>query len=411
MKILMIVEPDRTDWYHYLTTDTLNEYYLLWYESESDAPAEVRQDRFFKKIYCWDVFTTPKQLLKMVQPDRIVFFEIIDQRQIALLVAANKEGIKTFYLEHGAAGDKEAAIQRANEENYFSKTKKNYLINRIKTGFGKLLKSKIFYYSASLQLSSLDSTIKFIRLPFSMLFNTPNKALANCIFSERTPLRSIVFNRPNFEQFQVYTGIGEDKAVFTGVPIFDHYYAEQPDEGNHISYIEHPYLEAGILDWTKEHHETIAKSLYDFALKKRIKILIKLHPRADVALWHKYGFDSEFFEVEQKGDFTKELLGSKLILAYGSSLVNGFLCARKNVVLLGWHPEPMIFGADFSKTGLCHVSLDPGDLETKFDYWVKHNLSKGKESEYKEFLQRFNYPFDGKAGERVIRTITLDEIC
>jgi hypothetical protein len=81
------------------------------------------------------------------------------------------------------------------------------------------------------------------------------------------------------------------------------------------------------------------------------------------------------------------------------------------VVLLGWQPEPGIFGADFSKTGLCHISLHPTDLEAKFDYWSRHNLSKGKEFEYQKFLQRFNYPFDGKAGERVIRTIASNEIC
>jgi hypothetical protein len=410
MRILMIVEPDRMDWYHYLTTDTLNEYYLLWYESEPDIPVEVRHNSFFKRIYCWDDFTTPKQLLKKVQLDRIVFFEIIDQRQIALLVSANKMGIKTFYLEHGAAGNKEAAIQRANEENYFSKTKKSYLVNRIKTGFGRLIKSKIFYYSASLKLSSLASTIKFIRLPFSMLFNTPNKALAKCIFPERAPFRSIVFNKPNFEQFQVYTGITEDKAVFTGVPIFDHFYSKVTTEACHITYIEHPYLEAGILNWTPEHHKKIANVLYDFSVKRQIKILVKLHPRADISLWKSYGFESKFFQVVQAGDFTKEMLASKLILSYSSSLVNGFLCTQKNVVLLGWQPEPGIFGADFSKTGLCHISLHPTDLETKYDYWISHNLSKGKEFEYKKFLQRFNYPFDGKAGERVMRTITSDEI-
>lgn len=410
MKILMIVEPDREDWYNYLTPDTSNEYFLLWHENESDIPDEVRQNKFFKKIYSWSAFATPKQLLKKVQPDRIVFFEIIDQRQIALLVTANKAGIKTFYLEHGAAGNKEAAIQRANEKDFFSKTKKHYLFNRLKTGLGRLIKSKVFYYAASFQLSSLSSAIKYIRLPFAMLFDTPNKALTNCIFPERTPFRSIVFNKPNFEQFQVYTGISEDKAVFTGVPIFDHYYLETATEGCHITYIEHPYHEAGILNWTPEHHKKIAGVLYDFSVKKQIKIVVKLHPRADISLWRSYGFESEIFKIVQAGYFTKEMLASKLILAYSSSLVNGFLCAQKNIVLLGWHPEPGIFGADFSKTGLCHVSLHPADLETKFDYWVENNLSRGCETEYLKFLKEFNFPFDGKAGERVLEVITSDEI-
>lgn len=410
MKILAIVEPDRTDWYKYLTADTRNDYFLLWHETEADIPEELRLNKFFKRIYSWSNFSTPKQLLKKIAPDRIVFFEIIDQRQIALLVTANKSGVKTFYLEHGAAGNKEAAIQRAEEPDFFSKTKKHYLLNRLKTGLGRLIKSKIFYYSGSFNLSSFSSAIKYIRLPFSMLYNTPNKALANCIFPERTPFRSIVFNKPNFEQFQVYTGITEEKAVFTGVPIFDHFYSEAASESSHIVYIEHPYLEAGILNWTPEHHKKIAHILYDFGIKRRIKILVKLHPIADKSLWESYGFDSEYFEVVQAGDYTKEMLSGKLILAYSSSLVNGFLCAQKNIVLLGWHPQPGIFGADFSKTGLCHVSLSLDDLETKYEYWISHNLSRGKEMEYNMFLQEFNFPFDGRAGQRVLEAITSDEI-
>ena len=410
MRILMIVEPDRTDWYHYLAKDTQNEYYLLWYESESEITAEVRQNKFFKKIYSWEFFATPKQLLNKIQPDRIVFFEIIDQRQIALLVTANKAGIKTFYLEHGAAGNREAAIQRANEVGFFIKTKKDYLINRFKTGFGRLIKSKLFYYSACLKLSSWASTIKFIRLPFSMLFNTPNKALANCLFPERMPYRSIVFNKPNFEQFQVYTGITEEKAVFTGVPIFDNYFSKHYILGSHISYIDHPYLEEGVLNWTPEYHFKIAEQLFQFAKSRELKVLVKLHPRSDLSIWKSYGFDPAYLEVVQVGDFTKRLLQSKLILSYSSSLVNGFLSAKKNVVLLGWHPKPGIFGSDFSKTGLCHRSLSPDDLENKYDYWLEHNLAQDNENKYQEFLKEFNYPFDGQAGERVIEAIISDEV-
>ncbi len=86
-------------------------------------------------------------------------------------------------------------------------------------------------------------------------------------------------------------------------------------------------------------------------------------------------------------------------------MVNGFLSAQKNVVLLGWHPEPGIFGADFSQTGLCHLSLYPNELGTKFDYWVSHNLCKDNEVQYLNFLKEFNYPFDGQAGQRVLQAI------
>lgn len=410
MRILIIVEPERVDWYSYLKVDTSNEYFLLWYEDLSDIPDWVKQEPFFKKVYSWSAFTFPGQLLKKIKPDRIIFFEIIDQRQIALLVTANKKSVKTFYLEHGAAGNKETAIKRANEKNFFLKSKAAYLMERFNGAFGRMIKSKVFYYSSMFNLESFDSWIKYCRLPFSMLFDTPNKALANCLFPERTPFRAIVFNRPNFEQFQVYTGITENQAIFNGVPIFDSFYSQKADVGSHISYIDHPYLEEKMMGWTPSHHKSIAHLLLQFAKSRKIKILVKLHPRSSLSLWESYRLDSDFLQVVQAGDYTKQLLASKLILAYSSSMVNGFLCAQKNVVLLGWHPEPCIFGADFSKTGLCHSSLSPNDLETKFDLWVEHNLAIKNENAYQNYLKEFNYPFDGKAAERVRSTITEDEV-
>jgi hypothetical protein len=409
MKILLIVEPERTDWYYYFESDTSNEYVLLWYESRSDIPPFVKEKSFFKEVYYWSAFISPDELLRKIKPDRIVFFEILDQRQIALLVAANKKAVKTFYLDHGAAGNKEFAIKRANQKNYFRKKKMGYLLRRLKGASWLMLKSKLFYYSALPHLSSLGSVLRYFRLPFSMLFSPPNKALRNCIFVERMPYRFIVFNKPNFEQTQVYTGAPEEKAIFTGIPFFDSYYSYRNSPGNHVSYIDHPYLEEKLLGWTPEYHRKIAKHLFDFSKSKRIKVLVKLHPRSDLSLWHSYGFDSPFFQVVQFGDLTKQLLESKLILAYSSSMVNGFLCAKKNVVLLGWHPEPGIFGADFSKTGLCHFSPSPDELEPKFDYFVSNNLSLTNEASYQEFLKEFNHPFDGKATERVIEAIVGHE--
>jgi hypothetical protein len=144
------------------------------------------------------------------------------------------------------------------------------------------------------------------------------------------------------------------KQFFTGVPIFDNYYSAGIFSGNHISYIDHPYVEENLLNWTKEWHQKIAMNLLEFAKARKIKILVKLHPSSNLLLWRSYNIDPVFLEIVQAGDYTKELLASKLILSYSSSMVNGFLCAQRNVVLLGWHPVPGIFGFDFSKSGLCH---------------------------------------------------------
>ena len=406
MKILLVLQPSRKDWYTYLREDKENEYYLLWHESAKNVPAWILQDKFFRKVYCWNNFPTTKKLLHGINPDRIVFFEIIDQRQIALLVAANKKKIKTFYLEHGASAERETAIREAEHKNYFFSAKLKYLKNRFDSEFVNLLKSKYFYYSSASRLNSTSSFFKYIFLPFRMLFSTPNKVLAYCKFIERTPAESIVFNRSNFEVFELYTGIKSETAIFTGVPLFDKVYNSVKSKGSYAIFIDHPYLEDSLMEWTPAFHKKVADSLNNFVLTQKTKLFVRLHPRSSKVLWESYGYISDNFILSQHDDFTQELLNSKLILSFSSTLLTGMLCAKKNIVLLGWHPAPCISGFDFSKFGICHLSYDVNDLMAKYTYWLNNNLAETHFEEYMEFIYEINFPFDGNAAKRVIKALT-----
>jgi hypothetical protein len=410
LKILIIVPPERFDFYDYLAAVRGVDFILLWHTDPEQMNFELKDlPLAFRQIVYWNQFKTPEQLIKKIKPDKIVFFEIIDLRQISLIVTAKKLRVQTFYLEHGAAGDKETAIMRW-EETTFGKHKLPYFFNRIKSAFGDVLKSKLFYYSVRSEFSSLKSQLKYLTLPIKMLFDPPNKVLARTIFPERVPDRSIVFNRSNFDEYALYTGIKEIQATFSGVPFFDKYFTENRQINNHIVYVEQPYLEPKLLNWDDNHHRKIANAFYHFARETGIKVYIKLHPRSDYSLWSRYSFDSSLVEVIQFGEFTELYLSARLILGYSSSLIAALLCAKKNVVLLGWHPKPEIFGSDFSEKGLCHVSFYPEELSTKYASWTSHNLAEENEGAYYNFLFQFNYPFDGKATERVLSTILQYEV-
>ena len=383
MRILLIVQPERFDFYNYLSAIPGAEWHLLWYENKGQMMIEPKSLPIeFHKIHYWTDFKTPDLLLQEIRPERIIFFEIIDLRQIALNVAANAAGMCTIYLEHGAAGDKETALSRANEVT-FKKHKLPYLLDRLRKSFGDIIRSKLFYYSVTKGFSSKESYRKYFLLPFRMMTGSPNRILNDHLFMERVPKKSIVFNRVNFEEYALYTGIKSDQAILTGVPFFDRYFRENQVIGDYIIYIDHPYLEQGILGWTKEHHEKIARLLCDFARDRKIKLYIKLHPFSDLKTWNSYSLDQEYVSILQAGDFTELYLEAMVILGFSSSLINGFLCAKKNIVLLGWHPQPHIFGSDFSKTGLCHVSFSPADLTEKFDSWEAHNLTLENEKAYR----------------------------
>jgi hypothetical protein len=406
MKILLVVQPERFDFYSYLSKDSANEYVLLWYEKESEMKLQQSElpIRFSSTIY-WTDFLTPADLLNKVKPDKIIFYEIIDLRQIALIVSSKAHKIRTVFLEHGAAGNRERAIIRWNETT-FVKNKIPYLIKRLLNHLPLIIQSKIFYYSVYKGFSSLQSYLQYLWLPIVMLYKPSNKeALTYHIFRERVPDYSIVFNELNFEEYELYTGVPKEDTLLTGVPYFDSYFSSVSEEKDHWVYIDHPHLEIGMVEWNTSHHKYIAENIFKYANTNKQKIYVKLHPRSDLNLWKGYENPGNYVEVIQSGDYTQLYLESKLILAFSSSLVTGFLCAKKNIVLLGWHPKPHIFGMDFSKTGLCHSSLNVEDLNSKVQTWVSCNLCMSNPDKYAHYIKELNFPFDGKATARVLEAI------
>lgn len=403
MRILLIVSPDREDFYNYLKQDEQSEYLLLWHEKKE---IDQKKYSFFRQEFYWSDYATPLALIQSIKPDKIVLFEIIDQRQMALIVTANAKGITTFYLEHGAAADKDTALERSKATLDFYKKRGGYILNRLFFGLGSLLKTKFFYFSAVRFIKSFTSRIKYIRLPFAMQYATPNKALKRISFPERIPYYAITFNENNFEEYQLYTNTDPQNALYTGVPMFDSYYQPKSIVAEKtIVYIEHPYLESDLLDWNEAFHKKIAETLFRFANETKTPVLVKLHPRSDLKLWQSYNLQSEYFEIVQQGNYTNRYLAASIILGYSSSLITGLLCAKKNIVLLGWHPQPRIFGSDFSKTGLCHTSMNMQDLFTQMDFWLKNNLTIQQTDLYNNFLKKYNHPFDGRAAERVVHAI------
>jgi len=175
LKILLIVPPNRKDFYDQLANIINADIYILWHVRKKDSEADEILP-FAKGQYYWTDYITPYTLLKKIKPDKIVFFEIIDLRQIALIIAARSKNIKTLYLEHGAANHRETAIKRWGDKS-FLKNRLPQLGSRFAKRFSDILSSKIFYYSVYKKFNSARSYIKFLFLPFKMLGASPNKIL------------------------------------------------------------------------------------------------------------------------------------------------------------------------------------------------------------------------------------------
>ncbi len=402
MRIVFVCPPHRKDFYQYITNilKLEHEVFLLW-EYKLKPETLPNYDEGIMPLY-WSNYATPKELLEKIKPDRVIFFEIIDLWQIPLIVTCHKFKVKTFFVEHGVGNSVELVIGRFNEIPSLKERLALYA-KKIFYSLPRIIKNRYFFVSAAQYLPAKDIP-NYFRLTSYFKKYTPFHALSKLKFRNRTPHFALLFNRNNIDPFLLYNEIESQNIIIEGVPFFDKYFLREVVEKDHIVFIEHPYLEEGILNWDNKWHEKIARSLERFAIDYNVSVIVKLHPRSVISNWTRYNL-SPLIEIKQKEDVTNDMLTAKLVLGYSSTLINALVTSKKNVVLLGWHPNPVIFGDDFSKSGLCHASFKVEELFEKYNYWLENNLTFDNKSALENFIKEYNFPFDGKATERIIEAI------
>ena len=396
-KIVLYGCDERIDIYSYLEKDTYNTYSILF--SKKPNNRNLKSSDFIVSIYYQEDYLTPQKLLNHIKPDVIVFFEIFDFYQIAIAIAAKKKGIKTIFLDHGSV---------TNSRNYIKNNTlklKEITFNKWKSilfQIPSIIKSRIFYF-ATLPFISKKSLVNYLTLPHFIYKYTNAKALNLNPFPEKDAGAYILFNKNNYIHYNYLYHINQYNVSYSGIPTFD--FLQKTEEHEHIIYIDHPYFELNLLGWDENHHHKIALALNSFSENKKKMIYVKLHPRSDINIWNSYALNSSYIKIIQTGNFESLYANAKMVLGYSSSLIPGFLSARKNVVLLGWFPiDKEIKGLeDLSSMNICHLSLEIDDLNTKYSLWERENKAKKNTRAYKEFLNKYNFPFDGKATERIIK--------
>lgn len=394
--ILLIFPPERPDLYTYLEQDQETTYSILFHEVANEPT--VNLPAFIDYEYYWNDYLTPAILIKNINPSVIIFMEILDFRQIALALVAHKLGVNTIFLDHGIT----ASLSLYEERRV---PIRNILVNKAYTVFNrffKILKVRWFYFSAFRSVE-VDDLKQFLYLPILLFYKENTKAINKVTFISNTINTFILFNINNYERCNYLYHLSSKNISYAGIPYFD--YIKNSDDGDHIIYIDHPYLEDELYEWSEQHHENIARKLDFFSKQHRINLYVKLHPKSKKEIWKAYYLTSPFLHIVQDGNFEKLYSSAKLILSFSSTMVAGFLSGFKNIVLLGWHPTPRIVGVDYSLTGLCHKSLQFADLETRYSNWLSTNKSKQNKAAYIEFIRNFNYPFDGNATKRIIEVI------
>lgn len=398
-KILFILPAHRTDLYDFLEEKIEGECHTLFFESAEQKPNDKKAS-FIAGEYFWQDYITPISLIKEINPDKIIFGEIFDIKQVALCVYANYKKIPTFFIDHGAAGHLESQIA-IQKQLQIPNIKKR--LKKIRKELFSIIRNRIFYYSCLFSLLSFKSTCKYLIFPFySLLFSSYN-ALHKISFEERCASIQIIFSKKNQEEHS-YIYKSAKKIFITGVPYFDNFINVPSAEDNYILFIDTPFYESGWKNWNASHHQKIAETINKIAVHQNTVIHLMLHPRSDKQLWTGYKFD-EKVKIHQNEKGEELYLKAKLIIGFPSSVIIGALCKRKNIVLTGWHPQPEIIGIDFSKYDLCHSSLDIGQAEKDINHWMQNNLCIKNTEAYERFIKEYNYPFDGQAADRITQII------
>jgi hypothetical protein len=285
------------------------------------------------------------------------------------------------------------------------KKRLRYYGTRLVTSVGRIIRNRIFYYSQLVNIKSFRQLFCFIATPVYFKLFTPIHALSKLRYGLRTPQYALLFSRNNIAPFLIYNDIDRKHILTGGVPFFDKYFGKSESCEKHLFFIEHPYLEERILGWDNDFHERLAKSLEKFAIQHDLMIYIKLHPRSSINNWKRYNLNVDHITIYQFEEVTGIMLSANLILGYSSTLLNAMIGCRKNIVLLGWHPNPQIFGDDISLSGLCHKSMYMEELFEKYYFWKSHNLIYNNSDKYNSYIHEYNEPFDGKATERLFHAI------
>lgn len=398
--ILLITAAERPDLYNYLEADKENKYCLLCgIKTESKSFDLIPP--FIQSVYYWENFISPFDLLKTIKPDVLVFFEIFDLYQTALIVLANSLRLPTFFLDHGLRVDQSGIDKYIAEAKTQNKSSKLTKLRNFETS---VFKSYRFYYSAITKID-LIHLWQYIVYPFYSMLNSGEVAMHAFKFPEKQPSSFMIFCKNNFASIKYFYHCQSNDIHYSGVPFFDYMFSSSNKNEQYILFLDQPNYEAGILDWTPDFHRSLATSLEDFAKEQNIVIHIKLHPASDMNLWKSYELDQSKIVILQKEPMEDYYLNAKLILSYSSTLLIGLLSSQKNIVLLGWNPKPGVYGVDFSMLNVCHLSLKFSDLKASYAYWLNNNLCKINKESYNQFIEHFNYPFDGFAAKRICNLI------
>lgn len=392
MTILLVSFSERLDLIDFFRQDSSNSYYLLDY---SNHASDTSSADFLKGTTRLSELSDVKAFARELRPDRVVFFETSDIRLSCLNILFRSLAIPVIFLDHGLRDKKIHQYVRAIEEQRAIADNPQVKLPARKTA--------TLFFHAMKALKAKDQLRVLVRFVFAFS-RSGRSRLFNYMLRMGNYFSKVILYSPNsLEVVSLTVRVDDDNLCYTGFPPTDSYYSLPVQElANRIVFIDHPQLEAGLIN--DQQHEEIARAFERTAKRHNCSILVKLHPKSNPQNWLRYQLDP-LITIEQGFPPPSFYLAASLIISFSSTMLVSFLSKKKNVVLLSWNLGEEHMGVNFAKMGVCHYSDKIQDLEQSWGDWLATNLCESRPDRWAEFIKAFNYPFDGQATRRVIQNI------
>jgi hypothetical protein len=277
LRLLLIWWYDRTDLISpYLEMQDVFDITVLFYRFPEQENKQVAENLPFKRIF-WTEYLTIHQLIRDVQPDRIVVFGIESLLTQSVLLYAKRNRITTFYVSHGMSFNLEERLaieeQTIHDQIDPRYDKMNPVYNR------KKWHSLLFFLSSVSWIQPLTYLyiIKFIWL-FAKRTNQYLR-LKNLYPDLWIPDKFILYSKSHSVFFKKLLNVNDDRFVYTGPYIIDkilrdyHQAKDSSDKNTYWLFIDQP-LNTIKLDERLD----LMKRVGEIAAANNRKLYVKLHP-------------------------------------------------------------------------------------------------------------------------------------
>lgn len=369
---------DRTDLLRpFIRLQDQFEFIFIFYKKPSDKDQGIP----FKLLY-WDNYSSPYQLLKEVQPDKVVFMNIDDGTyQVALNIACKHTGVPTYILDHGMR----TFVDHPGNPSQFEPSK----VKPLKFLFSSLRPGNLHYLPHMLKL------ISYKLYQRNQVWTDPY------LIPLKRPSYYLLYTRSNARFFINRDKAPADRIKLTGDPSVDVFFSTEvskthPDQGKYYLLLDQPLLKSKLNYLTLDQRTEFLLKLRDFCVSQGKKLVIKLHP-LDFGEQHLFPSDPEnitFIERMGQEELIGLIYGSAGLFGYYSNLLIPAMVDKKTHI---FDTHGLAEVQKWREIGIARVlnyfTFQPSDID--FENFVL--TPEAKEAYIDEFL----YKTDGRSLERI----------